>query len=89
MDEATRYLNLPYPRYLKIDVAGTEQFILKGGLNVLQQVDEVLIEINEEYSKQLKECVKYLEEAGLALFKKYYIDSNSQYNQWWVRETGS
>ncbi len=88
MDEVIRHLKLRYPRYLKIDVDGIEHFILKGGLNVLKQVDGVLIEINEEYNEQLQECVKYLEEAGLTLFKKCYIDSNSQYNQWWVRVLG-
>ena len=89
MDEAITNLNLQYPRYLKIDVDGIEHFILKGGLNVLKQVDGVLIEINEDYSEQLLECVKYLEEAGLKLFKKCYIDSKSQYNQWWGRSISS
>lgn len=87
MDEAIRYLNLEYPKYLKIDVDGIEHFILKGGTNVLENVDSVLIEINEEYNEQVNECVKYLNEAGLSLYKKCYIDSNSQFNQWWVRES--
>ncbi len=85
MDEAIKQFNLQYPQYLKIDVDGIEHFILKGGADVLKNVNSVLIEINEEYNEQLNECQKYLLSAGLSLHKKCYIDSTSQFNQWWVR----
>ena len=87
MDEAIKHFNLQYPQYLKVDVDGIEHFILKGGANVLNNVNSVLIEINEEYNEQLNECQKYLQAAGLSLHKKCYIDSTTQFNQWWVRSS--
>ena len=89
MNAVLQILKIPAPKYIKMDVDGIEHLILKGGVDVLSMAESVLIEINEDFSEQFEESHKYLMNAGLSLFKKCQIDSNNQYNQWWIRSNSN
>jgi FkbM family methyltransferase len=86
MNDAVRLLEIPTPNYIKIDVDGIEHFILRGGANVLNKVDSVLIEINDDFVSQAQQTIQHLTNAGLSLHRKCAMGGGSnQYNQWWVR----
>jgi FkbM family methyltransferase len=91
MMDAVSLLKIPQPDYIKMDVDGIEHLILQGGALVLQKVHGVLIEINEEFEKQLVDSTRYLSDAGLVFRAKRHADmfENSQfkytYNQIWQR----
>ena len=91
MDDAVKRLEITQPDYIKMDVDGIEHLILKGGLAVLSRVKGVLIEINEEFTKQSVDSFKYLSEAGLELVEKRHsemFEDTIVFNQIW-RRTGS
>ena len=85
MDEAVRLLNIPVPRFIKIDVDGIEHFILRGGFETLKGVESVMVEIDDSFAEQAEETVRHLRIAGLKLLRKCGGDGGSQYNQLWVR----
>ena len=85
MDAAITLLNIPAPRYIKIDVDGIEHFILRGGVKTLESVESVLLEIDYVFTEQAEETELHLQNAGLTLVRKCGGDSGTQYNQWWVR----
>jgi FkbM family methyltransferase len=85
MTDAHGLLKIPLPQYIKIDVDGIEHFILRGGADVLKEVESVLIEINDDFADQAEESSRLLREAGLTLLRKCNIEAGNQYNQWWVR----
>ena len=85
MDEAIQLLNIPPPRYIKIDVDGIEHFILRGGTETLKNVESVMVEIDDGFTDQAEETARHLRSAGLTLLRKCGVDAGSQYNQWWVR----
>lgn len=85
MDEAVRLLNIPAPRFIKIDVDGIEHFILRGGAETLKDVESVMIEVDDGFAEQAEETRRHLQNAGLRLLRKCGGDAGSQYNQWWVR----
>lgn len=88
MDDAVTRLNMAQPDYIKMDVDGIEHLILKGGLTVLSKVKGVLIEINEEFTKQSVDSFKYLSEAGLELVEKRHSEMFTNtivFNQIWRR----
>ena len=91
MIDAVALLKIPQPDYIKMDVDGIEHLILKGGRMVLEKVHGVLIEINEEFEKQLVVSARYLSEAGLIMKERRHaaMFENTQfkntYNQIWQR----
>jgi FkbM family methyltransferase len=85
MNDAIRLLDIPAPRFIKIDVDGIEHFILRGGAEVLKSVESVMIEINDDFSEQAEESARHLQNAGLTLLRKCSMDAGNQYNQWWIR----
>ena len=91
MDDAKNLLKIPQPDYLKIDVDGIEHLILKGGVKVLLNTKELLIEVNERFEQQKNKCVKYLKELGFTLKEKKRsdlfkdTDFSLTYNQIWVK----
>jgi len=87
MDEAIQLLNIPPPRYIKIDVDGIEHFILRGGVETLKNVESVMVEIDDGFTDQAEETARHLRSAGLTLLRKCGGDAGSQYNQWWVRKS--
>jgi FkbM family methyltransferase len=89
MVDAHRLLQIPLPRFLKIDVDGIEHFILRGGAEVLKHVESVLIEINDDFAEQAEESSRLLQEAGLVLHRKCDLNAGNQFNQWWIRPGAS
>jgi FkbM family methyltransferase len=93
MEDAANLLNIPTPEYIKIDVDGLEHFILKGGKSVLSKINEILIEVNDDFLEQADQCREVLTECGLFMKEKKHseiIASNTQgfensYNQIWCR----
>jgi FkbM family methyltransferase len=92
IDQCTKILQIPTPNYIKIDVDGLEHLILSGGLEVLKNIDEILIEINDNFKVQSEQCNLILTNAGLKLYKKAHsniydnLDGfNHSYNQIWKR----
>lgn len=53
LDDAVKYLKLPQPKYIKIDVDGLEFLILKGAINTLKKCKSLLIEVDLQNSKSL------------------------------------
>jgi FkbM family methyltransferase len=88
IDEAVKLLKIPSPDHIKLDVDGIEHLILKGGANTLKNVKSLLIEINDDFLKQVSETAKYLTDAGLILKEKRHAliyEGTTTYNQIWVR----
>jgi FkbM family methyltransferase len=85
MNDAVNLLEISVPKFIKIDVDGIEHFILRGGADVLQKVESVLVEINDDFIVQAEEAALHLKNAGLSLHRKCDLGSIHQYNQWWVR----
>jgi len=93
MDDAVTKLGIPPPDYLKMDVDGIEHFILRGGAAVLARVNQVLIEINDDFHEQADQCRTLLTAAGLTMREKRHsslIASSTagfdhSFNQIWVR----
>ncbi len=92
MTEAAEIFKIPKPDYIKIDVDGIEHLILKGGTNVLMDVQSILVEINDNFKQQAEEATRYLSAAGMELTEKrcWQETNNSQldftYNQIWHRK---
>jgi FkbM family methyltransferase len=93
MEDAMQRLAIPQPDYIKMDVDGLEHMILKGGANVLRGIKGILIEVNDDFYEQAKQCQHLLSKAGLVLKAKRHsqmIAANTQgfqnsYNQIWAR----
>lgn len=85
MTDAVTLLHIPQPRFIKVDVDGLEHFILRGGADVLARVDSVLIEINDNFAAQARECAEHLTHAGLELRRKCDLGVAGCFNQWWSR----
>lgn len=94
MADAVQLLKIPAPDYIKMDVDGIEHLILKGGLDVLRQAKEVLVEINDQFQEQSDDAARYLCEAGFLLKEKRHAEYFEQdtgsgkhtYNQIWTRD---
>ena len=93
MNDAKSLFNITQPDYIKIDVDGIEHLILRGGEKVLSNTKELLIEINEQFTKQTSESSKLLNDLGFILKEKKRSDLfdktefSSSYNQIWVKKT--
>jgi len=94
MDQAVKFLDIPKPDYIKMDVDGIEHLILKGGAECLRAAKGVLIEVNDAFDEQSEGCQKFLLEAGLTLKEKRHADmfdaedsfgGGKVWNQIWVR----
>lgn len=89
--DSMRLLRLPQPQYIKMDVDGIEHLILKGGADVLAHVSGVLIEVNEDFEAQARNCAAYLTAAGLVMQTKLHAEIydrsifKNSYNQIWQR----
>lgn len=89
MDDSDRYLNIPVPDYIKMDVDGIEHLILLGGSGILSKVKSILVEVDDSFKKQVNETNQLLLNAGLFLkYKKRSIlfDNTTVYNQIWIRK---
>lgn len=92
MDQCVSRLGLAPPQYLKMDVDGIENLILRGGTETLKAVQSISVEINDEFTAQAADCSALLAAAGLRFASKAHsqmIASNPQFkmtfNQVWAR----
>jgi len=94
IDDMVEKNKLPIPDYVKIDVDGIEHFILNGGLSVLKNIKELLIEVNDGFLEQAKMCEKVLLSVGLTMREKRHSEEFDQvgafgggqvWNQIWYR----
>ena len=94
MVDAINLLNLPQPDYIKMDVDGIEHLILKGGLPVLKNIREILIEINDQFVEQSNVASILLKNAGFNMAEKRHADiydaedsaARHTYNQIWIND---
>ena len=92
MDECVDVLKMRQPDYIKIDVDGIEHLILKGGSRTLSKTKSVLVEVDQNFTLQVKKTEEYLTKAGLSLIGKLQSNSikkseyKSIFNQIWVRD---
>jgi FkbM family methyltransferase len=93
LDDINSKFNLKIPNNIKIDVDGIEHLILKGGIKTLSNIDSILIEVNDNFLDQAKNCQNILEKSGFKLITKLnsqlFKNSNEGYdkvyNQIWKR----
>ena len=64
---------LEVPNYVKIDVDGLEHLILEEADEILNsdKLQEILIEINENYDTQFKKIIKVMEYNKFKIYKKH------------------
>lgn len=91
-DEIIKFLNLPQPDHIKIDVDGIEHLILLGCNNLLKKTKSILIEVNDEFhemSKQVKEILNQnqfiLKEKKRSEFVHDQSLFSETYNQIWLK----
>lgn len=88
MNDAHKFLKIPIPHYIKIDVDGIEHLILLGGEEILSKVKSVLIEVDESFNEQVFQTNQLLLKAGLVMkYKKrsFIFENTKVYNQIWIR----
>ena len=93
MDDAINLLAIAQPIYIKIDVDGIEDLILKGGAEVLTKVKSILVEVNDNFLVQADNVNRYLIQAGFTLNEKKHADyfdtlstaARTTYNQIWSK----
>jgi FkbM family methyltransferase len=85
MTDAVKLLKIPAPQFIKIDVDGIEHFILRGGTDILNKVEGVMVEINDDFIEQAEETAMHLINSGLSLYRKCSLGSDNIFNQWWIR----
>ena len=91
MDECIDKLKIKRPDYIKIDVDGIEHLILEGGKMTLQNAKSILIEVDENFSKQVEKTKEYFTNTGFTLKKKVHSKMikeskiNSVFNQIWEK----
>ena len=94
-DDAARFLGLPQPDCIKIDVVGIEQMVLMGIKNLLERVRGVLVEVNDDFYEQAEQCNKILHEAGLIMQEKRHSEmfaslesfgASKIWNQIWIKK---
>jgi FkbM family methyltransferase len=93
MDDAINLLAIAQPIYIKIDVDGIEDLILKGGAEVLTKVKSILVEVNDNFLVQADNVNRYLIQAGFTLNEKKHADyfdtlstaASTTYNQIWSK----
>lgn len=94
MLDAVNLLGIPKPDYIKIDVDGIEHLILKGGIEIIKSVKELLVEINDQFREQATEATSFLNSAGFELIEKSHADcfdsytsaAKYTYNQIWINK---
>ena len=91
LDECVSKLNFKYPNYIKLDVDGIEHLILSNAINVLSKVDEVLVEVNKNFSEQRLMVEDILTKSNLMLMEAHTWPGSlntpfeNSMNQIWIR----
>ena len=87
MNDCVKLLNLDKPNYLKIDVDGIEDLILKNSYDTLERAESILVEVDNSFENQAKNIQKYLSDAGFRVKEKQYLQIRGKnlQNQIWEK----
>ena len=89
LNDAINIFNIKFPDYIKIDVDGIEHLVLSGGIEILKNAKEILIELPGVWDEQTNTSNKLLIESGHTLVKDHKFDPvtnpTSVANQIWKR----
>ena len=79
IDQMVKEKILSIPDFIKIDVDGNEHLILKGADKTLsnKKINEIYIEINENYKEQKKSILNILKRKNFKIFKKFKKKDNT------------
>ena len=79
IDQMVKEKILSIPDFIKIDVDGNEHLILKGADKTLsnKKINEIYIEINENYKEQKKTILNILKRKNFKIFKKFKKKDNT------------
>lgn len=75
LDDAIKFLKLPQPKYLKMDVDGMELPILKGAIKTLTRCKSILVEVDLQNTEVANQIPKLLKKLG---FRKVSFKSENQ-----------
>jgi FkbM family methyltransferase len=87
-DELIDFFHLAYPNYIKIDVDGIENLILKGSKKIISHVLSILVEVTKNNESEFQDIKSILEEAKFVLKNEIKI-SEFSYNQIWISSVNS
>jgi len=75
IDDFIKHFNPPFPNYIKIDVDGAENRIIKGAKKTLadNRVKSILIELDPKREKYYEEISGLIENSGMKFYKKEQI----------------
>lgn len=73
-----KFLNIPKPTKIKIDVDGAEHIVLEGLEDILDHVDSILIEVNKTFVEQYVSVSKILVRNGFTLNGYFPLSDNIQ-----------
>lgn len=73
LDDLIGGMGLPQPKYLKIDVDGSENEVLEGSKDCLKKVKSVFIELTEEFMNSF--AVSFFERRGFTLKDSYQVQN--------------
>jgi hypothetical protein len=82
-DELIDFFHLDYPNYIKIDVDGIEDLILKGSKKAISHASGILLEVTKNNTSQFEDIKNILEDAKFVLEDEIKI-SELCYNQIWI-----
>jgi FkbM family methyltransferase len=98
VDQAVKELGLPNPDFIKLDVDGVENLVLMGGLEVLNTIQSILVEVNHRSYEHVHQIRTLLESKGLiqkgyaeiegdkTVFMQRDKRGRAVYNQIWERK---
>ena len=81
LDDLIRLLKLPSPRYLKIDVDGIENLILRGCQEAFKTIESILVENDSQNKNSESEIYSILKKAN---FERTSFNTE---NQIWVKNS--
>jgi hypothetical protein len=73
LDDLIGVMGLPQPRYLKIDVDGSETEVLEGATACLKNVESVFIELTDTFMNTF--AVSFFENHGFTLQEKHQVQN--------------
>ena len=85
IDDVSKYFNLTFPNYIKVDVDGIENLVLSGGINTIYKAKSILIEVTKEFQSQSLGVQNILESLDFELINEFKT-SEASYNQIWNKK---
>lgn len=73
LDDLICMMGLPQPKYLKIDVDGSEADVLAGAKLVLSKAESIFIELTEEFLDSF--AIRFFEKCGFVLKNRFQVQN--------------